>query len=115
MIESQFRDWIRAQMRALDERVKAVEARPVEVPRQVGGRLGAGMVEQVEAVLKAVKGGEVVGMAVVYVGPDGPITGWSASGLDGHLSLLGGVVSLQDDLLHPPEDRMTRFYEEDAE
>lgn len=114
MTEGEFRDWIRAQLQGLDERVRRVEARPSAEPPRVSGRLGAGMVEQAEALLKAVKGGGVTGMAIAYLGPEGPIDGWSSSGLDEHLALLGAVQTLNDDLLHPDKDRMTMLAEQSA-
>jgi hypothetical protein len=106
MNESEFRDWIRGQLRALDERVKTLAAQAaVQPPPQVGGRLAGGQVRMVEQALEAVKTGQVIGLAMVYLGPEGPIDGWSCSGgIEAHLALIGAVQSLNDDLLHPGSD-----------
>jgi hypothetical protein len=70
------------------------------------------MIKLAEGVLAAVRTGEVVGLAVVYLGPEGLRDGWSSSGFDNHLRLLGGATSLIDDLLHPEEgDRTEKFLE----
>jgi hypothetical protein len=46
------------------------------------------------------------------LGPEGLRDGWSSSGFDNHLRLLGGATSLIDDLLHPEEgDRTEQFLE----
>ena len=110
MNESEFRDWMRNQLRALDNRLKRVEARAEEMDKpkvKVSGELGAGMTAQAEALLKAVRAGGVTDMAIVYLGPDGPIDGWTSSGPEGHLMLLGALSSLGDSLLHPDKERLT--------
>jgi hypothetical protein len=115
MNESEFRDWSRAAMRDLDERIKRLEARPQgELRPQVSSKLAAGMVQQAEALLKAVRGGGVTGMAIAYLGPDGPLDGWTSSGLEGHLALLGAVQQLNDDLLHPDAERVKILREQEA-
>ena len=68
----------------------------------------------VEELLRVVRGGGVRALGFVYLGPDGMNEGWSCSGgADAHHALLGGVMSLADNLLHPDE-RLTTFADDGA-
>ena len=120
MNESEFRDWARRAQGDFNERLKALErqvgALKVGPPPRIGGRLAAGQVALAEELLRAVKGGGVEGLAIAYLGPDGPIDGWSCSGgVNALHTLLGAVVSLTDELLHPEKERVTTFGADDGE
>jgi hypothetical protein len=115
MIESEFRDWTRGQLRRLDERLKALAAERLVAPPppKVGGKFAGGQVAMAEKLLARVKQGGVTSLAIVYVGDEGPIDGWSCSGgATEHFTLLGAMVALTDDLLHPEKDRVETFKEE---
>jgi len=113
MQESEFRDWARRAQGSFDERLKVLEGKvgaieaAAAAPR-VGGKMAGGQVEMVEGLLKVVRGGGVRALGFVYLGLDGMNEGWSCSGgADAHHALLGGVMSLADDLLHPDKNLVT--------
>jgi hypothetical protein len=100
MQESEFRDWARRAQGTFDERLKVLEGKVGELsagpPERGGHGLGVSRIEMAEAVLKAVKGGGVYGLGVVYLGPDGPVDGWSCSGEEARYTLLGALGLLTD-------------------
>jgi hypothetical protein len=100
MNESEFRDWSRAAMRDLDERIKRIEARPQPGARKVDARLAGDIAKLSELLVKAVRAGEVRSLAIAYMATDGrAMTG--LSGGDDRFTLLGAVMTLTDELLHP--------------
>ena len=118
MNESEFRDWARAALRSMDEKIERLakeRAQAVRAPPPTHGRLGAGMVTMVEKTLSAVKAGRVTGLAIAYVGDEGSIDGWASDGHDIHLMLIGAVQSLADDLLHPDQARLSEAATENEE
>ena len=80
MQESEFRDWARRAQGAFDERLKALEKKVgglelgAASPR-VGGEMAAAPLEIATELLKAVKGGGIRGIGVVYLGPTRPVDG----------------------------------------
>ena len=112
MMESEFRDWTRGQLRSLEERLKRLAERKVEPPPpKVGGKLAGGQAAMAQQLLEAIKGGGVTSLAVVYLGPEGPRNGWSSGGLEDHYALMGLVQELANDLLHPDKERLETFRE----
>jgi hypothetical protein len=92
MIESEFRDWMRGQLRSLDQRIKALaaEVKPaakVKADRQIHGSivsLGQKLVEQAKA-------GKVDAAGIVFVDDQGVVmTGWSADA--GYFALAGAAT-----------------------
>jgi hypothetical protein len=107
MNESEFRDWARGAFGNYDDRLRRVEGRVSQIaaaataPR-VGGELAISPIEMAEQLLKAARGGGIRGVAVVYLGPDGPIDGWSCTGEEEvRLALYGAVSFLADSVVHP--------------
>lgn len=78
MIEAEFRDWTRGQLRALDERIKALAALPAPpAAKETLERITKANIEQLAATLQvAVKEAEVTGLAIVFMTADGPHTGY---------------------------------------
>jgi hypothetical protein len=82
MNESEFRDWCRAQLRLLDERIKAVAARPVEPAKiEVDGRISGAIAELEEGLRKRVMEKKIAGLAIAFVTVDGAaLNGYAAAG-----------------------------------
>lgn len=100
MIESEFRDWMRGQLRSLDERIKRLDREMKEPrPREPLDELMQGEIGQLLATLNArVKAKEVTGLAIAFVNSEGVTnTGWAADG--GYFSLAGAATFLGLELL----------------
>ena len=81
MNESDFRDWTRGQLRALDERLKAAMAeRKADRVNIVLDRIVQGkMAELRDELTVALKEAQVTGLGIVFTTADGVThTGWSA-------------------------------------
>lgn len=91
MIESEFRDWTRGQLRVLDERIKAVAALKSQPAKpQVEKRIHDDIVSLGQKLVELAKAGKVLGAAIVYVTDDDrTMTGYSADG--GFFRLAGGA------------------------
>jgi hypothetical protein len=99
MIESEFRDWTRGQLRALDERLKALAANKAE-PAKVAAdkRIHGSIVSLGQKLVELAKAGKVVGAAIVYVDDeDRTMTGWSADG--GYFALAGAATFMGLEIL----------------
>jgi hypothetical protein len=99
MMESEFRDWTRGQLRSLDERLKALAAQKAE-PAKVAAdqRIHASIVNLGQKLVEQAKAGKVLGAAIVYVDDeDKTMTGWSADG--GYFSLAGAATFMGLEIL----------------
>jgi hypothetical protein len=100
MIESDFRDWIRAQLRQLDERVKQLAAKlgspapPPPPDQRVQGDI-AGLLAKLT---ESFKDGKVSGLAIVFVTDEGTtMTGFAAE--NGYFALAGAATFLGLEIL----------------
>jgi hypothetical protein len=93
MIESEFRDWMRSQLRSLDERLRRLD-REVKEPRPKAPLEARwkGEIDQLWAtVTRKVKDGQVRGLAVAFVdGDEVARTGYAAQG--GYFALAGAAT-----------------------
>jgi hypothetical protein len=94
VIESEFRDWTRGQLRVLDERIKAVAAQKAEPPkRKVEKQIHDTIVNLGEKLVEEAKAGRVLAAGIIYVDDQrGTMTGWSADG--GYFELAGAASFL---------------------
>jgi hypothetical protein len=99
MIESEFRDWTRGQLRVLDERIKALaERKPEPAKPKVERRIHDDIVGLGEKLLEEAKAGRILGAAIIYVGDDyQTMTGYSAD--SGFFQLAGGAQFIGLELL----------------
>jgi hypothetical protein len=100
MIESEFRDWMRGQLRSLDERIKRLDREIKEPrPREPLDERMQGEIGQLLTTLTAkVKAKEVAGLAIAFVNDEGVTnTGWAADG--GYFSLAGAATFLGLEIL----------------
>jgi hypothetical protein len=101
MNESEFRDWVRAQIRAFDDRLKRAEAVPKAAIKAKEG-LARNREQIAEGLVKAVKAGKVSSLAIVWVDNEhGPMTAWSVDGVLDKMTLMGAVDVLAQDLVAP--------------
>ena len=106
MNESEFRDWMRNQLRAFDNRLKAVEARPEAGPKPVDVKLRGEMAALAEGLTRRIREGSVASLGIAFIGTDG--TPYTALGGTGEwYALIGAVQTLNDELLHPDKERLT--------
>jgi hypothetical protein len=99
MMESEFRDWTRGQLRSLEERLKAVAERKAE-PAKVAAekRIHDSIVNLGQRLVELAKAGKVIGAAIVYVDDeDRTMTGWSADG--GYFALAGAATFMGLEIL----------------
>ena len=90
MIEAEFRDWARAQLRALDDKLERLAAQKAE-PRKAERRIHGDIVSLGERLVALAKAGKVVAAGIVFVNDeDGTMTGWSADG--GYFALAGAAT-----------------------
>jgi len=99
MMESEFRDWTRGQLRSLDERVRALAAQKAEPAKvAVDKRIHASIVDLGQRLVDLAKAGKVLGAAIVYVDDeDRTMTGWSADG--GYFRLAGAATFMGLEIL----------------
>lgn len=99
MNESEFRDWMRAQLSAFDERVKRLEARPAgEAKTAPDRRIHGSILKLTEELLARVKAGRVLGVGIMFVDDeDKTMTGWSADG--GYFALAGAATFMGLEIL----------------
>jgi hypothetical protein len=99
MMESEFRDWTRGQLRSLDERLKRLAERPIEPARIAAEkRVHGSIVSLGQKLVELTKAGKVVGAAIVYVDDEGrTMTGWSADG--GYFALAGAATFMGLEIL----------------
>lgn len=103
MIESEFRDWTRGQLRVLDERIKALAAlksEPAPGSRSPGveKRLHDTIVNLGQRLLEEAKAGRVKAVGILYVTDDDKtMTGWSADG--GYFALAGAATFMGLEIL----------------
>lgn len=73
MNEAEFRDWTRGQLRSLDERLKAVAARPdAPAAKATLERLTKDKIEELAGALTAaVREGAITGLGIVFITADG--------------------------------------------
>lgn len=101
MNESEFRDWLRQQLRSLEDRLGRLEkAPPPAWPPRPSQQVKGDIEELANGLLAAVKGGNVTGVAIAFLGPNGPRTGWAIEGPE-RMALLGVATTLVDELLYP--------------
>ena len=99
MMESEFRDWTRGQLRSLEERLKAVAAQRAEPAKlrldaRIQGEV-AGLISKLAAQAKA---GQVAGLAIAFVNAEGTtMTGWAANG--GYYALAGAATFMGLEIL----------------
>ena len=107
MNESEFRDWARRAQGTFDERLRRVEEKVGEIAAaaagpHVGGELAVAPKEMASELMEAVRVGGIRGLAIVYLGPNGPVDGWAYTGdEDIRYALYGAVCFLADKVLHP--------------
>jgi hypothetical protein len=103
MNESDFRDWARAALRSMDEKLerlareKAEPAKP-ELDKQIQGEI----VFLVDVLAKKVKAGEVAGVAIAFVNAEGRMqSGFAAQrvGPSGYFALAGATTFLGLEIL----------------
>jgi hypothetical protein len=106
MNESEFRDWTRAQLRTLDERIRAVAARPVEPAKlEVPGKVKGDMAKLAANLIEEVRAGRVAGLAIAYVTEEGtPMTGW-VEGAQGAFTLSGAAAFVGLEMLDSVRQR----------
>jgi hypothetical protein len=99
MMESEFRDWTRGQLRSLDDRLKALAAQKAEPAKvAVDRRIHDSIVGLGQKLVEQAKAGKVLGAAIVYVDDeDKTLTGWSADG--GYFRLAGAATFLGLEIL----------------
>ena len=99
MIESEFRDWTRGQLRRLDERLKALAAERTEPDRiEVDARIKGEMASLAEKLMVRVKGGHLAGLGIVFVTDEGAaMSGFAADG--GYFALGGAATFLGLEIL----------------
>jgi hypothetical protein len=99
MIESEFRDWMRGQLRSLDQRIKAVAAQKAEADRiEVDARIKGEMASLAEKLMVRVKGGHLAGLGIVFVTDQGAaMSGFAADG--GYFALGGAATFLGLEIL----------------
>jgi hypothetical protein len=99
MMESEFRDWTRGQLRSLEERLKAVAERKAEPAKAaVDKRIHGSIVSLGQKLVELAKAGKVAGAAIVYVDDeDRTMTGWSADG--GYFALAGAATFMGLEIL----------------
>jgi hypothetical protein len=108
--ESEFRDWARRAQGNFDERLRGLEAKVGEMAAaaagpHVGGELAVAPKEMASELMEAVRVGGLRGLAIVYLGPNGPVDGWAYTGdEDVRLALYGAVCFLADKVLHPGKE-----------
>ena len=99
MMESEFRDWTRGQLRSLEERLKAVAAQKaapakLRLDARIQGEV-AGLISKLAAQAKA---GQVAGLAIAFVNDEGTtMTGWAANG--GYYALAGAATFMGLEIL----------------
>ena len=107
MQESEFRDWARRAQGSFDERLKVLEGKvgaiaAASVGPRVGGELAVAPKDMASGLMEAVRVGGIRGLAIVYLGPNGPVDGWAYTGdEDVRYALYGAVCFLADKVLHP--------------
>ena len=92
MIESEFRDWMRGQLRSLDERIKAL-ALTVKPPAKAEAdkRIHGSIVSLGQKLVEKAKAGQVRSAGIVFVDEEGvTMTGWSAD--EGYFALAGAAT-----------------------
>jgi hypothetical protein len=95
MMESEFRDWTRGQLRSLDERLRRLAERPLEPAREaIDAKLAGTMAEMAEEVSAAVRDRRVRGLGIVLVTDDGGTNMGFAATDGGHFRLAGAVQLL---------------------
>jgi hypothetical protein len=99
MMESEFRDWTRGQLRSLDERLRRLAERPIEPARiEVDARIKADMASLAEKLAAKVKGGHLAGLGIVFVTDEGAaMSGFAADG--GYFALGGAATFLGLEIL----------------
>jgi hypothetical protein len=93
MNEADFRDWTRGQLRALDQRLKALAARQAEPAKLTADRrLQGDIATLADRLVARVKGGEVAGLAIAFVTEEGvPHTAFAGNG---YFTLAGATAFL---------------------
>jgi hypothetical protein len=92
MNESEFRDWLRGQLRSLEDRIRRVEGRPEGTPKlMVDGRIFGGIDELVESVRKRVAEKTVAGLAIAFVTVDGDASSGFAAAAGTYFQLAGAA------------------------
>jgi hypothetical protein len=99
MMESEFRDWTRGQLRSLDERLRRLAEGPPAAARvAVDRRIHDSIVNLGQKLVELAKAGKVIGAAIVYVDDeDKTMTGWSADG--GYFALAGAATFMGLEIL----------------
>jgi hypothetical protein len=99
MIESEFRDWARGQLRAMDDKLERIAKERAE-PRKYrpSKAIQDGIQGLAEKLIAQVKEGNVAGLAIAYVdGGDMTYTGWALDG--GYFALAGATTFLGLEIL----------------
>jgi hypothetical protein len=95
MNESEFRDWTRAQLRTLDERIRAAAAKAAnpDLPAiPVEGRISGEMAMLAEGLRKRVMEKQIAGLAIAFVTVEGNVlSGFAAA--DGTYFQLAGAAN----------------------
>ena len=110
MNESEFRDWARRAQGDFNERLKALEARPLEgvLKVEVPGKVQGEMVFLAGRLLEEVRAGRVAGLAIAYLTLEGKaMTGW-AEGSHGAFTLSGAASFVGLEMLESIRERERR-------
>jgi hypothetical protein len=110
MTEGEFRDWARAQLRAMDEKLERIARERAEPAKpRPDQRVHGNIVDLSEKLLALAKENKVLAAGIVFVGDDGQtMTGWSADG--GYFALAGAATFMGIQILEE-----FRNYEKDRE
>ena len=92
MNESEFRDWARAALRSMDEKIERLAREKAEPAKpRVDRRIHAEIVSLGERLVALAKANKVAAAGIVYVNDEGvTMTGWSADG--GYFALAGAAT-----------------------
>jgi hypothetical protein len=92
MNESEFRDWARAALRAMDQKLERLARERAEPAKmKVDERIHGDIVSLGERLVALAKAGKVLAAGIVFVNDEGgTMTGWSADG--GYFELAGAAT-----------------------
>ena len=92
MNESEFRDWARAALRSMDEKIERLAKERLEPAKpRVDRRIHGEIVSLGEKLVALAKANKVAAAGIVYVNDEGvTMTGWSADG--GYFALAGAAT-----------------------
>ena len=99
MNESEFRDWARRALGAMDEKIERYGRERAEPTKpELDKQLQGSVAKLVETLARDVKAGQVAGLAIAYVNDNGmTYTGWAAD--KGYFALAGATTFIGLELL----------------